>query len=35
MHTVLSVGRVLTGACEDGLDGSTKGKVLLRYSLLP
>ena len=30
MHTVLCVGRVPTGACEDGLDGSAKGKFLLR-----
>ena len=30
MHTVLCVGKVLPNACEDGLNGNTKGQFLLR-----
>ena len=30
MHTVLCVRKLLTGACEDGLYGNTKGQFLLR-----
>ena len=30
MHTVLCVGKVPTGACDNGLNAGTKAKVLLR-----